>query len=75
MSTIRFTTITDVINSIADAVDGSEYDLDAIARATHEYRVDNDAAGNELLNSAGFERTVTDDEFWAVVEDNEIAAK
>jgi hypothetical protein len=43
------------------------FDIDAISAAVFEYRVDKDGAGNELLNTAGFEQVVTDAEFWDVV--------
>lgn len=72
MYTTRFATIDDVINSLADALDGTEYDLDAIARATHEWTVDIDEDGRERLDTAGYERSVSDDEMWAIAEQHTI---
>jgi len=67
----RFTTITDVIrDEIAPALGeyADEYDLEAIAHEAYEYRVDTDARGRELANTAGFESVVDDDEFWEIVQ-------
>ena len=44
------------------------YDVDAIFAETFEYRVDVDADGNELLNTAGFEQIVGEDDFWAIAD-------
>ncbi|MEU0078502.1 hypothetical protein ABZY58_11450 [Micromonospora tulbaghiae] len=66
----RFTTRQDVIEQdILPALGehGDDYDTDAICREAYEYRVDTDGQGNELLNTAGFEQIVTDDEFWEIV--------
>lgn len=72
MNTSRFATIDDVINHLADALDGTEYDLDAIARATHEWTVDTDDQGRERLDTAGFQRSVSDAEMWAIAEQHTI---
>lgn len=72
MYTTRFATIDDVINHLADALDGTEYDLDAIARATHEWTVDIDEDFRERLDTAGYERSVSDDEMWTIAEQHTI---
>ncbi len=69
----RFTTRQDVIDEVIRPALGEfadHYDLAAICDAAYEWKIDRDADGNELLNTAGFEQTVTDDEFWNIVEDN-----
>ncbi|WP_432124078.1 hypothetical protein [Streptomyces sp. C10-9-1] len=65
---MRFTTINDVIEAITPAFGehGDDYDIAAIAQATHTWMIDTDGNGNELLNTAGFEQTVTVEEFWAI---------
>lgn len=68
---MRYATLADAIEqAIAPALGehGNDYDLEAIARETFTYKVDTDADGNELLNTAGFEQTVDDSEFWDIVE-------
>lgn len=68
---MRYSTITEVIEqAVAPALGdfAADYDIEAIAREVFEYRTDTDEAGKELLNSAGFEQIVTDEEFWAIVE-------
>lgn len=73
-TTRRYSTIDDVVEqAILPLLDGGdgEYDAMAIARETHSYMVDTDKRGNELLNTAGFEQTVSDDEFWNAVARNE----
>ena len=52
------------------ALSGSEgdFDADAITREAFAWTIDTDERGNELLDTAGFEQTVTDDEFWVIVE-------
>ncbi len=67
---VRYTTRPDAIEqailpALGDHAD--DYDVDAICQETFDYRVDTDQHGNELLNTAGFEQTVTDDEFWEIV--------
>jgi hypothetical protein len=52
----------------------ADYDIDAIADETLAYTVDTDDQGNELLNTAGFEQTVSDEEFWAIVETHDTSA-
>lgn len=67
----RYTTIQDVIEQAVLPALGEyadDHDADAIAREAYTYRVDHDAHGNELLNTAGFEQAVTDDEFWQIVQ-------
>lgn len=68
---MSYTTIADVIDqAIAPALGeyGDDYDLEAIARATHEWTIDTDDEGNELLNTGGFRQTVTTEQFWAIAE-------
>ena len=68
---MRYTTIADVIDqAVTPALGefGADYDTDAIAREAYAWRIDHDEQGRELLNSAGFEQAVTDDEFWQIVE-------
>jgi len=67
--TMRYTTNRDAIEqAILPALDthADDYDVDAIFREAFEYRVDTDKDGNELLNTAGFEQVVTDEEFWVI---------
>lgn len=72
---MRYTTRRDAIEqAIAPALDDGNYDLDAICYETFEWAIDHDADGNELLNTGGFEQTVTDDEFWAVVAKHDLDA-
>lgn len=65
----RFTTKQDVIDqAIIPALDNpADYDVAAIADEAFEYRVDRDQAGNELLNTAGFEQVVDSTIFWQIV--------
>lgn len=64
---MRYTTRRDAIEqAIAPALDDDNYDVAAICNEAFEYRVDTNGAGQELLNTAGFEQTVTDDEFWKI---------
>ncbi|MEZ7005851.1 hypothetical protein [Streptomyces sp. AD55] len=74
---MRYATIADVIDqAIAPALGeyGNDYDLVAIAREAFAYRVDTDADGNELLNTAGFERMVDEASFWAIAEKHTMGA-
>lgn len=66
----RYTTLDDVKrNAIIPTLDkADEYDVDAIADATYAWRVDLDADGNEVLNTAGFEQVVDTDAYWAAVQ-------
>jgi hypothetical protein len=71
MQNTRYVTSRDAIEqAIIPALDGDEYDIDAIFREAFRYRVDTDGHGNELLNTAGFEQIVDDAEFWQIVEHN-----
>lgn len=45
-----------------------DFDIEEIFAATFEYRTDEDADGNQLLNTAGFEQIVSDEEFWKIAE-------
>jgi len=72
----RYSTLSDVVNALRIAFGdyADQYDLEAIARETHEYRVDLDERGRHRLDTAGFEQSVTDEEFWRVVARHEINA-
>jgi hypothetical protein len=61
---------TDVLAEVSQALGefAADHDVEAIARAAFEWTIDRDEQGNELLNTARFEQTVTSDEFWAIVE-------
>ncbi len=48
--------------------DADDYDVDAIADDTYEWRVEKDADGNELLNTAGFVPVKQLDAFWQSVQ-------
>ena len=73
----RYATISDVIDqAVVPALGehGGDYDVEAIAREAYTYVVDTDDDGNELLNTAGFEQSVSDDEFWTIVEKHDTTA-
>lgn len=44
----------------------ADFDVEAIAGETHDFRIDIDEQGRELRNAAGFEQAVDDDEFSAI---------
>lgn len=69
----RYATRQQVIDSLAGVFGdfAADYDLDAIIDETYAYRVDEDENGNQLLNTAGFEQIVTDEEFWAIAENHD----
>lgn len=70
---MRYTTRRDAIDhAIAPAITDGTYDLDAICGEAFTWKIDTDDQGRELLNTGGFEQTVTDDEFWAIVARHEI---
>ncbi len=72
---MRYTTKQDAIEqAIAPALTEGEFDTDSIFAEAFTWKIDKDDAGNELLNTGGFEQTVTDDEFWAIVQRHEITA-
>lgn len=67
----RYTTITDleyqqVRPALGEFVE--EYDTEAIAHEIATYIVETDEDGNELLNTAGLEVTVSDPEFWEICQ-------
>lgn len=66
----RYTTRQDIIDSIAGVFGdfADDYDIDAIIDEAYAYRVDEDENGQVLLNTAGFQKIVTDKEFWAIAE-------
>lgn len=71
MTTIRIATLSEVIEQhVAPALGefAADYDVEAIARETFEYRVDRDGDGTEHLSTVGFEQVVDEDGFWAAVE-------
>ncbi len=68
----RYATRQDAIDfAIAPALTEGTYDLEAICPEAFEWRIDTNAAGQELLTTGGFEQTVTDDQFWVIVARNE----
>lgn len=72
--TPRYTTRADAIDqAIAPALDHDGYDLDAICYEAFSWAIDINDNGDELLNTGGFEQTVSDDEFWKIVAKHEIA--
>lgn len=69
---MRYTSRQDAIEqAIMPALTEGEYDYDVIFSETFTWKVDYDGRGNELLNTAGFEQTVTDDGFWEIVARHE----
>ena len=70
----RYTTRQDIIDSIAGIFGdfADDYDIDAIIDEAYAYRVDEDENGQVLLNTAGFQKIVTDKEFWEIVARHEI---
>lgn len=74
---MRYTTKPQAIEALIVTALGdfaADYDIDAIADESLSYQVDTDDKGNELLNTAGFEQTVSDEEFWAIVERHDTSA-
>lgn len=72
---MRYTTKQDAIEQgITPALTEGEFDTDAIFTEAFAWKIDTDDDGNELLNTGGFEQTVTIDEFWAIVARHEITA-
>lgn len=68
---MRYTTLTDAIETdLKPALDVhvDDYDVQAIAAEVYAYRVDTVELGRELLNTAGFEQVVSDEEFWVIVQ-------
>lgn len=71
---MRYTTRQDAIDqAIAPALTEGTYDLEAICYATFEWKIDINEAGQELLNTGGFEQIVSEAKFWEIAADNEIA--
>lgn len=70
----RYTTRQDIIDSIAGSFGdfADDYDIDAIIDEAYAYRVDEDENGNELITTAGFQKIVTDKEFWEIAARHEI---
>ena len=69
MDAKRYTTKDDAIlrEFPADVIE-PDFNVDAIFAETFEYRVDKDADGSELINTAGFEQVVDMERFWAIVK-------
>lgn len=70
----RFASKDDVIDQvIVPAIGGfrGSYDVDQIFSDCFTYRADTDANGEEILNTAGFEQTASDREFWDSVSRND----
>ena len=66
---MRYTTRQDAIDqAIAPALDHGNYDLEAICYETFEWKIEINDAGQELLNTGGFEQVVTDEGFWAIAD-------
>lgn len=47
--------------------DASQYDMEAISHEAFTFKTDVNEQGQELLNTAGFEQTVSDEEYWEIV--------
>lgn len=74
MTTIRITTIQDVIDRAVVPALGdfaNDYDVEAIAREAFAWRIDTDGQGRELLNTGGFEQVVSDEAFWEIAKKHE----
>ena len=73
----RYSTDTEAKHAIRSAieagftVEADGYDVDAIFAEAYEWRIDTDEAGNQLLNTGGFEQIVDEDGFWQIVEKHE----
>jgi hypothetical protein len=66
--TIRYTTRQDAIEqAIMPALTEGEYDYEAICYEAFDWKIDTNERGQELLNTGGFEQTVSDEEFWEIV--------
>jgi hypothetical protein len=71
----RYATRQDAIEqAIMPALEIGKYDYEAICYAAFEWRIDINDAGQELLNSGGFEQTVSADEFFEIAAKHEIKA-
>ncbi|GAA0494711.1 hypothetical protein Ade02nite_19850 [Paractinoplanes deccanensis] len=69
----RYTTRQDAIDqAIAPALAEGNYDLEAICRETFDWKIDVNGKGQELLNTGGFEQTVSEEEFWEIAAKHEI---
>lgn len=64
----RYATIADAVATLAQFLDATEYDLDAIAsEACDWYRAYDPEQDVEYLHEQGFYFTVAGDAFWAIV--------
>lgn len=63
---MRYVTRQEAIEqAIAPALTDGQYDLGAICQEAFAWKIDT-AFGVELLNTGGFEQTVTEAEFWEI---------
>lgn len=74
----RYTTKADAIShaitpALGGYVDG--FDIDAIFDEAFEYKVDTNEAGQELLNTAGFEQVVDGDAFWDIARKHDTSGR
>ncbi len=70
---MRYTTRQDAIEqAIAPALAEGRFDLEAICYEAFEWRIDVNAAGQERIDTGGFEQAVSEDEFWSIVQRHEI---
>lgn len=71
--TIRYTTRQDAIEqAIMPALTEGDYDLEAICYEAYGWKIDTNERGQELLNTGGFEQTVSDEQFWEIAARHEI---
>lgn len=69
----RYAHSADVDAVIIEALEGGggacaeDYDIAAIRAEAYAWRVDKDSDGNELLNTKGLARVVTEKAFWEIV--------
>jgi len=72
----RYQTIRDVVNQVVRPALGDrapEFDVYAIAHATYKYATYKNADGTENAGAAGFETTLSANEFWDVVAENALS--
>ena len=68
-TTVSFATRGDARHYVAETLSewSYDYDIDAITDRAFTYRIDTDAHGHELLNTARIEQVVDDVTFWTIV--------
>lgn len=70
---MRYTTRHDAIEqAIMPALTEGDYDFEAICYEAFDWKIDVNDQGQELLNTGGFEQTVSEDEFWEIAARHEI---